>query len=84
MFIILLAFKIELLIFDAKFNNFDFALEIIAISENVEFLSSSLKDDSLDAVVASFANWHHHGKGADVKKYTSASYQSEWIKRKDE
>jgi acetyl-CoA carboxylase biotin carboxylase subunit len=48
------------------------------------FNKDSLKDESLDEIIASFSNWHFGNKSADVKKYVSTSHQNEWIKRKDE
>lgn len=48
------------------------------------FKKESLSDESVNEIVAEFANWFYNGKGVDVKKYASTSYQSEWIKRKDE
>ncbi len=48
------------------------------------FNKESLNEEKFDSIVAEFANWYYGGKRVDVKKYASTSYQSEWIKRKDE
>jgi len=52
------------------------------IAEN--FDKDSLKDDSLNEVIALFSSWHYDGRRADVKKYTDLPYQKAWQLRRSE
>ena len=48
------------------------------------FTKESNASAEFNEVVAAFASWNYDSKRVHVKKYSSTTYQKEWLKRKDE